>query len=220
MSTLFPPTVDRHVETERHASRYQQKRKGLFYYAYVDYLVRRLAAEATSIIDVGSHDVGLLEQFGWIERRTSLDLRRPYASPTVDGVKADFLAYEPAARFDFAICLQVLEHIPDAQAFAQKLLRTAHNVLVSVPYRWPAHSNPHHCHDPVAEAKLALWFGRAPSYDVIVEEPLRDRRKARRLIAYYQDEAQPFDLRRFRGVKPRRRATPNAADVREGDAKW
>lgn len=218
MSTSSSSSAGATIAPGRHYSRYSKKRKGLFYYAYVDYLVRRLAAEARSIIDVGSHDVSLLEQFDWIERRTSLDLQRPYSSPRVEGVQADFFSYEPARRFDFAICLQVLEHVPDAQAFARKLLKTARNVLVSVPYRWPANSNPHHCHDPVDETKLALWFGRMASYELIVEEPLRDRGKARRLISYYQDEADPFDIRRFRTPKPQRPGAPSFASVREGDA--
>jgi hypothetical protein len=61
------------------------------------------------------------------------------------------------------LCLQVLEHIPDAAAFAQRLLARARwHVIISVPYKWAASRSPNHIHDPVDEAKLATWFGRSP----------------------------------------------------------
>src|SRR6266542_1900821 len=66
-----------------------------------------------------------LEWFDWIPRKVSIDIHKPYRSPTVEGITADFLTFKPKQRFDICLCLQVVEHIPDARAFAQKLLASS-----------------------------------------------------------------------------------------------
>lgn len=180
---------------------YWNKRRDMMYYKYVLTLAKRLARPARSLIDVGSHNTSLAEELDWIPERVALDINRPYTSAAVRGVKADFLAYEPEQRFDFALCLQVLEHIPDAAAFAAKLQQVAPRLLVSVPYRWPEGACAHHCQDPVDAEKLAGWFGRAPDYQVVVEEPLRRGAASRRLVAYFHTPGEEFRPRDF----PKRR---------------
>jgi Sulfotransferase domain len=182
---------------------YWRKRKGMMYYEYIRTLATPLARGAKSLIDVGSHSTSIAEEFDWIPERVALDLRTPYASETVRGIKADFLRFTPERRYDFALCLQVLEHVPEAGAFARKLLAVADRVLVSVPYRWPEGQCKFHCQDPVDEAKLAGWFGREPDYQIIVEEPFRERDKSRRLIAYFHSPGEKLDLKRYRNRAPR-----------------
>ena len=177
---------------------YWRKRREMMYYRYVLELARELARDAQSLIDVGSHQTSIAEEFDWVSNRVALDLNQPYCSETVRGIQADFLTFEPEQRYDFALCLQVLEHVPDAAAFARKLLQDSDRVLVSVPYKWPAGTHSDHCHDPVNERKLARWFGRQPDYKLIVHEPFRSERTGRRLIAYFHTSGETFDLARYR----------------------
>jgi hypothetical protein len=112
--------------------------------------------------------------------------RHPQALPVSDGSRhtADFLTFKPKQRFDICLCLQVLEHIPDARAFAQKLLASSPRVLISVPYLWAADSNVQHVHDPIDEAKVVAWFGQSPSLSMISTE---HRTGVRRLICYFEE---------------------------------
>jgi predicted O-methyltransferase YrrM len=177
---------------------YWGKRQGLMYYEYIYQLVSAFAQNADSIIDVGSANAGYLEWFDWIPRRETLDIKKPYNSGTVKGIKADFFSFTPEVKYDFATCLQVLEHIPDAKAFTEKLLSVASNVLISVPYRWKKGSCKWHIHDPVDMEKLVSWTSRKPDYHVIVTEPLNISRNAKRLIAYFHDPSEAFDLKQIR----------------------
>lgn len=163
---------------------YWRARADLLYYHYVYFILRAAAPEARSLIDVGTRDCGYLDWLDWIETIVSVDLVKPYRSARVTGHKADFFDYRPTRRFDVALCSQVLEHVPEAGAFAAKLFAVADKVLITVPYKWsPKRRTPGHVHDPVDEAKLAGWTGRKPTYAVVVEEPFRPR--SPRLIAYY-----------------------------------
>jgi hypothetical protein len=177
---------------------YTANRKNFLYYEYVDVLVRGLAHDAKSLIDIGSHDIPLIESFDWIADRVTLDIRKPYSSANVRGIQADFFSFVPPKRYDFALCLQVLEHIEDAEAFAQKLLTVADRALVSVPYKWPAGASAYHCQDPVDETKITQWFRRKPDYSLVVMEPLHRRTKARRWIGYFHYPGEPLALNHYR----------------------
>lgn len=185
----------------RQESNYWTRRSNLFYYKYVDYLVRALATEAGSLIDVGSANAQYVENFTWIPKRTTLDLEKPYSSKNVAGIEMDFFDFEPEGKYDFAICLQVLEHIPDAKSFARKLFQIADRVLISVPYLWEEGRTPSHVNDPVDLNKLLDWTGREPDYHILVKEPLIDTSNAQRLICYYHPEGEKLSL-----VKARRDA--------------
>lgn len=177
---------------------YWAARREMMYYRYVFALAGELARDARSLIDVGSHQTSIAEEFDWIPERAALDLKTPYSSEAVRGIQADFLAFEPDRRYDFALCLQVLEHVPEAGSFAKKLLAVADRVLVSVPFKWPEGTYKTHCQDPVDLEKLTGWFGRKPDYKLIVHEPFRPEKTGRRLIAYFHDPRQRFDLQRYR----------------------
>src|SRR5262245_51157936 len=94
----------------------------------------------------------------------------------------DFMAYQPAERFDLVICLQVLEHLPEAALFARKLVETVRTIIVSVPYKWPKGKCRWHLQDPVDETKLDGWMQKKP-IDVSV---VTDREA--RMVAVYQGE--------------------------------
>jgi hypothetical protein len=165
---------------------YFANRTHLIYYEYVKQMVRVLGANAKSMIDVGSANAPYMDSFDWVQTRHALDIQRPYSSPNVKGIKADFLEFQPEIRYDLAVCFQVLEHIKPAKEFAQKLLSIADGVLISVPHKWPEGSHFDHHNDPVSLDKIIDWFGRAPDHHVIVQEPFGNYAKRERLFCYYQ----------------------------------
>lgn len=150
--------------------RYWQRRDHYVYYHVSRVLASRIGANARSVLDVGSFGTPVLEWFPEADLRQSVDLVKPYAAPGIDSVTADFLDWTPSRKFDFGLCLQVLEHIPEADAFARKLLATCDVLLVTVPYKWPETVTAYHVHDPVDEAKMQRWFGRNPNYSYIARE--------------------------------------------------
>jgi hypothetical protein len=166
----------------RVSNQYWHERSDRLYFQYVDFLVRVVGRDAQSILDVGSNSCPYLEWFHWIPYKFSIDIQAPYHSWRVRGKKIDFLEYANNRQFDLCLCLQVLEHVHDARSFAQKLLKVAHQVIVSVAYRWPSGTDSRHVQDPVDEEKLVTWFDCIPNYQIIVTEPLNEKR---RVICYY-----------------------------------
>ncbi|MBD2845925.1 hypothetical protein IDH44_12040 [Paenibacillus sp. IB182496] len=178
------------IKHQNNESSYWDERINLIYYEYVRILVRGLAHDSKSLIDVGSNETPLIEEFDWIPTRNSLDIEKPYSSDNVLGIKADFFDFKPQTKYDFLTCLQVLEHVPDPTRFAHKLLETSDRVLVSLPYKWKENSCKEHLHDPVDLEKIVNWFGRKPTYYVIVDEPLyvSENNKNQRIICYFYPE--------------------------------
>ena len=168
---------------------YWRKRSDMLYYRYIDWIIRATGAQAKSLIDVGSGNCPYLDWFDWIPERVSVDIRIPYAGPGVRPIQGDILTLEFPERFDICTCLQVLEHVPDAEPFARRLLATGRLVVVSVPYQWPTTPVPTkgHVHDPVDYAKLTGWMGREANYRIVVEEPF-SLVKGKRLIALYDQD--------------------------------
>ena len=173
---------------------YWRSRRDANYLQRVARLVQSVGGDAKSILDVGSNRCPYLDWFEWIPKRVSVDLQAPYSSPSVEGIKADFLSWQANEQFDLCLCLQVLEHVPDAGAFSRKLLATARDVIVSVPYLWSG-SCKYHVHDPVDDAKIAAWFGRDPDISIVVTEaPTKDNpRGVRRMICYFKCPTQRDD---------------------------
>ncbi len=149
---------------------YWIRRSRMMYIQVTREISRRIASHAGSVVDVGSHDTPILDWFPDAPVRVSVDLRRPYRGDGIESVTADFMSWRPGRKFDVGLCLQVLEHVPDAASFAAALLDLCDVVIVSVPYRWPEETTSFHVHDPVDEAKLSGWFGRRPNYSYIVSE--------------------------------------------------
>ncbi|UJW59222.1 hypothetical protein HXZ66_18300 [Bacillus sp. A116_S68] len=179
--------------------KYWNRRVDMMYYKYIDFLVRAFAYNATTLIDVGSANTQYIENFNWIPKKYTLDIKNPYQSPNVVSIETNFLTYEPKEKFDFATCFQVLEHIPQAKEFAQKLLTISDEVLISVPYLWPEDAEDEHVHDPVDLDKVIEWFGKEPAYSIIVSEPLRNPKKpiSQRLICYYTNHTEKLDYKKL-----------------------
>ncbi len=161
---------------------YWDSRKHFRYVRYVQELVRILEPDAKSAIDVGARDTPIMEDFDWIEDRSTLDYSNPYSSERVKGISANFFEFDSPKHYDLALCLQVLEHVQDAVSFAQKLFQIADRVMITVPYKWPAGSNKWHVQDPVDFDKLHSWTGREPLISAVIQE----RQGSRRILAYYR----------------------------------
>jgi hypothetical protein len=157
------------------------------YYQYVDFILRVVARDAKSTVDVGTAGCPYIEWFDWIPDRTSIDLDVCCESETVKGVTGDILEMDFAERFDVGTCLQVLEHIPDPAPFRARLQEICRILVVSVPYEWPEGRTAGHIHDPVTTEKLASWMERQPNEMVVVPEPFH-RTRNRRLIAIYDPD--------------------------------
>jgi hypothetical protein len=153
---------------------YWVERKHFQYYTEVARLAQRHAPAGGSVLDVGAADTEVLHRLDWFRRRVALDRRPARTHPGIERVVSDFLDYRPPGPFDLVLCLQVLEHLAQPDPFTRKLLLTGRLVIVSVPYLWPAGLSPNHVQDPVDEAKLRSWAGRAPMETSIVRNG-RDR---------------------------------------------
>lgn len=168
---------------------YWNRRKDLLYYQVVRILATGLAQGAGSVLDVGSHGSPYLEWFEGVPVRTSLDLVEPYRAEGVTSIVSDYLAWDPDRRYDLVLCLQVLEHVPDARAFARKLLASGRIVIVSVPYRWRPGKSKNHVQDPVTMRKVAGWFGRRPNFAHLVVEPAKG---TERLVCVFEEDPRPW----------------------------
>ena len=164
------------------ANAYWGGRQDYLYYQVIRILVRSISNGSESIIDVGSAGCHYLEWFDHVPHRTSVDLTRPYVAPGINSFTGDFLKWEPDRKYDVAICLQVLEHIPPIEDFVKKLVSVGKTVVISVPYKWEAGRTPSHVNDPVDEEKLRRWFGREPNFSTIVTELVSP---VQRLICVY-----------------------------------
>jgi hypothetical protein len=194
---------------------YWDSRKHARYVVYVQKLVRVLEADAKSAIDVGARDTPIIEDFDWIEDRSTLDYSNPYSSHRVKGISADFFKFDPPQHYDLALCLQVLEHVHDAAGFAQKLFQIADRVMITVPYKWRAGANKWHVQDPVDFDKLHSWTGRDPLISAIIQE----RTGPRRMLAYYRQtglttsEADSISSLNLPGMRMRFKCPPVPASV-------
>lgn len=152
------------------ANAYWEERKDILYYQVVRTLTSHIGRKAESIIDVGSAGCPYLDWYDHIPNRTSVDLKAPYKAEGISSYTSDFLEWQPDRKYDIVTCLQVLEHVPHATEFAQKLLSLGHVVVVSLPYRWPHGKTKSHIHDPVDRDKILTWFGRKPNFEYICRE--------------------------------------------------
>ncbi len=135
---------------------------------------------------VGAGQADVVGALGSFHRRVMLDLNPIRPRRGVDVVQADFREYRPPAAFDLVLCLQVLEHLAEPEAFARRLFDIGRTVIISVPYEWPEGAYPLHVQDPVDEAKLERWTGRQPTVTRIVAD------ERERLIAVYVDGGKPI----------------------------
>ena len=165
------PLAGKRRKGKKKAGSYWQRRRRSIYLFAARQICANRCGKPKSVLDVGSNATPTLE---WhrktATRLVSVDLRRPYAADGVESLKCDFLKYEPDIRFDLVTCFQVLEHVPDPQAFATKLLELSGIAVVSVPYKWPKGKCKYHLHDPVDARKMLKWFGREPDFSYVATE--------------------------------------------------
>jgi hypothetical protein len=166
---------------------YWESRQDLLYYQVVRQLIKGLAPDADSMLDVGSAGCPYLDWFRHIPVRVSVDIDRPFAGEGITAIKADFVDWQPDRDFSVVTCLQVLEHVEQPAIFARKLLAAGRIVIVSVPHLWLPGTVDSHRHDPVTERKMRAWFGREPNFSYICREVLV---RSHRLIQVY--EQSPF----------------------------
>lgn len=163
---------------------YWRDRSDLMYYRYLDFILRTVARDAGSLIDVGTGGARYLEWFDWIGERVSFDMYPAEDRPGISSILGDFMTFDFTRRYDVATCLQVLEHVPKPALFLRKIFTISALTVISVPYKWPAGKVDDHLHDPVTRPKLMRWAGRRPNYSLVVAEPFR---APRRLIAVYDN---------------------------------
>ncbi|MBL0407490.1 methyltransferase domain-containing protein [Microvirga aerilata] len=169
---------------------YWEARKDILYYQVARVITSHLSKKAKTIIDVGSAGCPYLDWFSHVPMRTSLDLKRPYEAKGVKSITSNFLTWEPDRKYDIVTCFQVLEHVPDAEGFAQKLLEVGGIVIVSVPYKWPKGRTKSHVQDPVDEEKMLSWFHREPNFQYVCREVVAP---VNRLIQVYDLMDGPWD---------------------------
>jgi SAM-dependent methyltransferase len=167
------------------SNQYWEDRKDAIYFYVAREICRKYAPRADSCLDVGSNNTPALEWYRFTSSRlVSVDLRSPYVAEGVESIKINFFDFEPDSKFDLVTCFQVLEHVTEPRAFAQKLLSVARTLVVSVPYKWAAGKCKWHVQDPVDEAKMRDWFGREPKFNYIA----RELSNVQRLIQVYRNE--------------------------------
>lgn len=115
-----------------------------------------------SILDVGGRDCEYLLACD-IPQKTRLDIEKQVPLTGVRDLKSDFNISVFNDTFDVVVCLEVLEHIPHARWFSQRLLRLATRlVVISVPFCWPKGDEVSHVHDPIDLDKLLSWTEHKP----------------------------------------------------------
>lgn len=162
-------------------SEYINSRKNNTYYQVIVSILNASCKNCASILDVGSRGVDVISDLP-IPLKVSLDLLYPLEKEGIISIKGDFFDYNPQEKFDIVCCFQTLEHIDNAQAFAQKLLSVGKNVIISVPYMWLHGASKNHVQDPVYEDKLFSWIGRSYDLSILVREDL-----SRMILCYFEN---------------------------------
>lgn len=155
---------------------YWAKRSHFAYYAEIRSIIESLSP-GDSILDVGGYDTPVVT-WGKFKRRYTVDAVLDPKFPGVRSFVEDFLTWPAPEKTTVAVCAQVLEHLDNGTVdrFARKLLGTARNVIVSVPYCWPAGAEPSHVQDPIDVHKLTkIMGGRRPDRARIVADGKRRR---------------------------------------------
>lgn len=155
---------------------YWRLRKKFVYLHICRRLIEVISHSATVVADVGSNKSPLLDFYGKIEKKFSVDIDSPYVADDVISVKEDFYNWEPPISVQVASCFQVIEHVPDPAKFAKRLLELFEVSIVSVPYLEPAGLNPGHINNDIDLETLIDWFGRAPNFYYIAKELSGDER--------------------------------------------
>jgi len=171
---------------------YWDGRRGSVLYSrhgIVQTLARTHAADALTMLDVGSYVPNAVASFDWIPNKVATDVQvhrsaRWHAVRGLSFVRGDYLQLDFATRFDLVTCTQVLEHLSDALArsFVRKMQRETRPagglLIVSVPFEMPntwipckarhgrgrspsaLDSCTGHIQDPLSATEFASWFNQ------------------------------------------------------------
>ena len=161
---------------------YTEQRKEYKYYKLVKKIIKIFSNKDKTILDVGSFGMDLMSEFTFKER-VSVSLSGAINNDKVKGYNMDFFDFEPEKKFDIVTCLQVIEHVEDAKAFTQKLLKTGKIVVISLPYKWEKGLCSSHVQDPVDENKIFSWTNQKPLFSFYIKES--DDIKGKRIICIY-----------------------------------
>lgn len=137
-------------------------------------LVRGLSKSAKSILSIGSSGSPFLSFADHVERRVSVDPRRPLRAEGVEAVEVEFFKFATSEIFDVVVCFDVLARIVKPDIFARRLLRAGKTVIVSAPYRATSGTHKQEFPNHVDREELEAWFGRAPNYCSVFSEPAND----------------------------------------------
>lgn len=172
--TKYP--VDRPMARHGVATGYWEARKGKDLYGMMRLLAKQYAPAAQSAIDVGCYVGGLICDLDWIPNRVAADIQnwsKEWAA--VDGVKFMHVdAFALVETYDLVVSSQTIEHVENANGFAERLCRLGRTVLISTTYKVPAGKIEGHIQDPIDLDKFVGWFPRAPRNVSIVADPFSD----------------------------------------------
>jgi hypothetical protein len=161
------------MKTRKHIHSYYNTRKAYHYYKKVKDILKDM--HFTSIIDIGSRKSPVMEHLAASIDKTMLDIEPIPPMHGINLITADFYKWVPDKPYDVVLCLQVLEHLSRPAKFTQKLFQTGKHVIISVPYKWSKGLCKYHVQDPIDEAKLKSWTGRAPDEQYIIRDGGRER---------------------------------------------
>ncbi|WP_017931044.1 tetratricopeptide repeat protein [Robiginitomaculum antarcticum] len=165
---------------------YWRLRKKFVYLHVCRRLVEVIAASANAVADIGSNGSPILDFYGDIESKFSVDIDNPYQADGVISVVEDFYVWEPPVPIQVATCLQVIEHVPDPAKFCRRMLELFELSIVSVPFMEPAGLNLEHINNDINLETLISWFGRAPNFHYIAQELSGEER----IICVYDRETE------------------------------
>jgi len=149
---------------------YWQSRSNYIYVHACMTMMRIVGRTARSVVDVGSNRTPILDCLPHVRLRYSVDPTTPYVAPGIHSISDDFLKWDPGHEIDIGMCFQVMEHVPEVDAFARRLLELCEVVLISVPFKEEAGRTSTHIHHSIDVAKIASWFGRQPNFHYIARE--------------------------------------------------
>ena len=149
---------------------YWRLRKKFVYLHICRRLIEVISSSASVVADIGSNKSPILDFYGNIEKKFSVDIDSPYRADDVISVKEDFYVWEPPVPVQVASCFQVIEHVPDPAKFSKRILELFEVSIVSVPYKEPAGVNPGHINNDIDLETITTWFGRPPNFHYIARE--------------------------------------------------
>ena len=173
-------------ETVEQRKDYEERRKDMEYYKDSLNIIEKIRNQnkSESIIDIGGWAGSFVSRTA-INEKVCLDIEpKTESNDNVRNIIHDFLTWKPDKKYDIAICMQTLEHMPDNKVaiFAKKLFEISEHVVISVPYMWKRGQSPNHLQDPVNENKIYGWTGRQPTNTHISTD-----KKMQRIICYYDE---------------------------------